>query len=93
MPLRRYKAWLLACMTWSSVAGAAAPGSAEGEGLFLARCGTCHMAPKPQSHTAKEWPWIVQRMAHHRLMNGFTLLSEAEQRLITEYLQRGAKLP
>ena len=37
----------------------------HGRQLFVARCGNCHQAPAPSSHSAAEWSNIVPEMLEH----------------------------
>jgi hypothetical protein len=41
------------------------PSEAPGPTLFRQVCSGCHQPPDPQSHTAAEWPGVVERMQRH----------------------------
>jgi hypothetical protein len=58
--------------------------------LYVARCGDCHAAPQPVSHTARVWPGVVQRMQMRMQAKARTPLQKEELGLIVDYLQRHA---
>lgn len=57
----------------------------EGRRLFVARCSGCHNLPSPRSHRADEWAAEVAEMGKR------AKLSEAQQGLVTRYLQAVAR--
>lgn len=58
--------------------------------LFLAKCGDCHRAPQPSSHTATVWPGVLQRMQMRMRAKARTPLDKNEMSQILDYLQRHA---
>ena len=58
--------------------------------LYVARCGDCHVAPQPVSHTATVWPGIVQRMQMRMQAKARTPLDKNELSQILDYVQRHA---
>jgi hypothetical protein len=58
--------------------------------LYLARCGDCHVAPQPASHTAQVWPGVLQRMQMRMKAKARTPLDKNELSLILDYVQRHA---
>ena len=58
--------------------------------LYIARCGDCHVAPQPVSHTAKVWPSVLQRMQMRMQAKARTPLKKEELSLILDYVQRNA---
>lgn len=53
----------------------------RGRSLLVSKCGaSCHTAPLPSQHTAREWPAKLDEMAER------SNLDRAQRRLIEEYL-------
>ena len=53
----------------------------HGRGLFLARCGNCHMTPDPGSRSAEQWALILPEMRED------SHLSDAEASQVLAFLQ------
>jgi cytochrome c5 len=53
----------------------------SGRTCFAERCTACHVAPKPSSRPAAEWPEEVDRMAKR------SRLTPEQKQLILQYLQ------
>jgi hypothetical protein len=83
---------LMGCGSEMTTAGERSYPEPESPGgqILLERCGTCHGAPLPATHTAKEWPTIVQRMQQRMVSKAFQPLSEPEQQTLVNYLQQHA---
>jgi len=58
--------------------------------LYLAKCGDCHRAPQPSSHTARVWPGVLHRMQMRMQAKARTPLDKNELSLILDYVQRHA---
>jgi cytochrome c2 len=66
-------------------------GGTPGAAVFRAACSQCHALPDPKSHTAGEWPGIVEKMkANMRLMRK-KVISADEEKEILGYLEKHAK--
>lgn len=63
----------------------------EAAALFIARCSSCHLAPRPDSHPARLWPGIVQRMQMRMENKAFPPLNKEELAMVLDYLQRNAR--
>jgi cytochrome c5 len=70
--------------------------------LLLARyCSQCHNLPGPGTHTAEEWPAVVERMnLRMQMMSGPNMMgmmidspNESELQVILRYLQKHAQKP
>ena len=61
-----------------------------GAQLLLEKCGICHAAPQPSSHTAKIWPGVLQRMQMRMTTKGQSALQPKEIGVLLDYLQRHA---
>ena len=57
---------------------------------YLQYCGGCHGAPRPGSHTAREWPSIVARMQQRRISARLGPIPPEQLRDIVDYLQANA---
>lgn len=62
-----------------------------GAQVLKENCSSCHAAPSPSVHTAKEWPNVIYRMLEHRRMRSFGPIAPADQEQLLDYLQRHAK--
>ncbi len=51
-------------------------------------CGVCHAVPRPDSHTAQEWPSVVRRMEGYMRAQGRAVPSNSDERAILAYLER-----
>lgn len=51
--------------------------------MFEIACSQCHALPDPQSHTAREWPAVVERMKRHMLWAA-TVVGSPELRTVPE---------
>jgi cytochrome c2 len=63
-------------------------GSPEGR-AFASACSQCHVLPDPKSHTAKEWPEVVERMRRNLAWIGVVASNRklvAEPRLEVEQI-------
>lgn len=60
--------------------------------LYLARCGDCHVAPQPRSHTARSWSAILQRMQMRMQAAARKPLDKDELSMILDYVQRHARV-
>lgn len=59
--------------------------------LYLEKCSQCHAAPLPDTHTARIWPSVLQRMQLRMKTNNVTPLTRKEMSIILGYLQQHAK--
>lgn len=62
----------------------------DGSKLFQQYCSQCHAPPAPMSHTATEWPPVVNRMRQHMVAKGATVPSNDQLHEITNFLQQHA---
>lgn len=62
-----------------------------GAQLLLKECSSCHNPPLPQSRSAQQWPYIVNRMQQHRLKAGLPPLKTEELTILIQYLSRYAR--
>ena len=62
----------------------------KGYALTQEYCIQCHQPPNPRQHTAREWPQVVVRMEGYMQRQGRTVPSQADSRLIIEYLEKNA---
>jgi cytochrome c5 len=69
------------------------PGSPESADLTLFRqtCSRCHALPHPASHTAEEWPLVVERMRKNMERLGRAGISDQQRDSIVSYLQEHAR--
>jgi cytochrome c5 len=66
-------------------------GQAAGAAAFRATCSQCHALPDPRSHTAAEWPAVVEKMrANMRLMRKKIPGPEQEKEILS-FLEKNAK--
>ncbi|MBL1432230.1 MAG: hypothetical protein COB94_002130 [Gammaproteobacteria bacterium] len=54
-------------------------------------CSDCHVAPKPITKTASEWPAIVLRMQAHRSQQAMPVLNDVETDEVVRYLMKNSK--
>jgi mono/diheme cytochrome c family protein len=59
--------------------------------LFRQTCSRCHALPDSASHTAEEWPLVVERMRKNMETMGRPGISDQEQDAIVRYLQGRAR--
>jgi hypothetical protein len=59
----------------------------QAKAMLSQRCGSCHVVPKPQDHTQKEWPGIINRMGPQ------AYLRPAEVSLLKRYMETMLKAP
>ncbi len=62
-------------------------GASAGSTVIAGYCGTCHVPPRPQSHSPAEWPSVVARMEEHRRKNGLAAIPSEDLARIIRYLQ------
>ncbi|MFZ5876301.1 MAG: hypothetical protein ACOYXU_07815 [Nitrospirota bacterium] len=69
------------------------PGSPETPELTMFRqtCSRCHALPHTASHTANEWPLVVERMRTNMERMGAPGISNQERDAIVGYLQKHAR--
>lgn len=60
--------------------------------LYIGKCGDCHVAPQPVSHTAKVWPGVLQRMQMRMQAKARTPLDKTDMGMILDYVQRHARV-
>jgi mono/diheme cytochrome c family protein len=86
---------ILAYLTQHAIRPAAPhePGSPETPELTLFRqtCSRCHALPHSASHTADEWPLVVERMRKNMERMGRAGISDQERDSIIGYLQKHAR--
>jgi cytochrome c5 len=65
------------------------PGSPETteQTLFRQTCSRCHVLPDTASHTADEWPLVIERMRKNMETMGRPGISDQERDAIVRYLQ------
>lgn len=61
------------------------------QSILVEHCGSCHVAPKPNTKFAKDWRAVVLRMQAHRSQRAMRVLSELEINEVTEYLEKRSK--
>lgn len=61
--------------------------------LYVDKCGQCHAAPLPNTHTASFWPSVLDRMQVRMTAKHVAPLTREEMSIILGYLQRYAKQP
>jgi len=66
---------------------------APGYAVLVDACAACHAPPHPEAHSAREWPWVVQRMESHRIQRGLGAITERERKALLSYLRRHAGKP
>lgn len=84
---------LVACSNKSSdatVTSQLPDGQSVGAKVMKKYCASCHAPPLPSSHPADEWPNVVYRMEHHRLMKGLDGMSSTERESLLSYLENNA---
>lgn len=54
--------------------------------MLVRYCGGCHVAPKPETKTASQWPAVVLRMQIHRSQRAMPILNDSEIDEVTDYL-------
>ena len=59
---------------------------------YIAKCGDCHVAPQPVSHTAKVWPGVLHRMQMRMQAKARKPLDKTELGMILDYVQRHARV-
>jgi mono/diheme cytochrome c family protein len=59
--------------------------------LFRQTCSRCHALPHSASHTADEWPLVVERMRANMERMGRSGISDQERDTIVRYLQEHAR--
>ena len=59
---------------------------------YIAKCGDCHVAPQPVSHTAKVWPGVLHRMQMRMQAKARKPLDKTELAMILDYVQRHARV-
>lgn len=83
---------LATSMIFLGCAVAAIPNAGSPEAvLYLAKCSSCHPAPHPKRHYAKDWPHLVNLMDERMRERNFAELSYAERSAILRYLQDNAR--
>jgi cytochrome c5 len=70
---------------------ASGPSDAPGPTLFRQVCSGCHHPPDPQSHTAAEWPGVVERMQHHAESMAKPEITDNERDEIVLFLKERAR--
>lgn len=65
--------------------------SSAGASLLVNRCTNCHIAPHPAVHVAEAWPKVLHRMEMRMRSRGYPVLSDADARILLDYLQAHAK--
>lgn len=63
----------------------------QAQTVLVEHCGSCHVAPKPNTKFAKDWRAVVLRMQAHRSQRAMPVLSEMEINDVTEYLEKRSK--
>jgi len=63
----------------------------SGHSLTVEFCSTCHAAPVPAAHTAKEWQGVVARMLDTMRRGGKPLPGPGQIETILDYLQANAR--
>lgn len=63
----------------------------EAAQLYIAKCGECHAAPLPGTHTADHWPGVVQRMVMRMNNKAIQPPNGQELAVILGYLQKHAQ--
>ena len=66
---------------------AASPGAR----IVQAKCSQCHGPPQPSSHTAVEWPGVIDRMQMHRAQKAYTPLTAEEREVLLQYMRTYAR--
>jgi cytochrome c5 len=59
--------------------------------LFRQTCSRCHALPDSASHTADEWPLVVERMRKNMAKMGKAGISDQERDAIVRHLQQRAR--
>ncbi len=59
--------------------------------LFRQTCSRCQALPHSASHTADEWPLVVERMRKNMERMGRSGISDQERDTIVRYLQEHAR--
>jgi cytochrome c5 len=70
-----------------SLPSAKSPGAV----FFKNFCGQCHSLPDPESHSAVEWPALVEKMKKNMELMHKKVITEAEENQIVSFLQKNAK--
>jgi hypothetical protein len=58
--------------------------------MYIARCGECHAAPRPDKYPADRWPGVVQRMVMRMNNKAIQPPNREQMALIMGYLQKHA---
>lgn len=67
-----------------------------GAQVLVRHCRGCHNLPSPTLHTAESWPYVVERMKvqmRSQIMNRQPIPSEADERILLDYLRQHARAP
>lgn len=80
---------VMAASGCDSVDNPSAPmhGSVAGAELTEQFCGGCHVTPKPQGHSANEWPAVVARMLDNMHRSNRPTPTPEQINTILDYLQ------
>jgi cytochrome c5 len=74
-----------------SIESSALPSATTAEaGDFRRFCTQCHAPPDPRSHTAADWPAVVDRMKSHMQTMNKKVPSAGQEKQILAYLEKNA---
>lgn len=59
--------------------------------VFSTQCADCHAPPKPNTHTAAEWPNVIARMQQHRIQRSIAPIPADKMASVRHYLEQYAK--
>lgn len=62
--------------------------NSPGAALVTGYCTECHGTPSPDAHTAREWPFVVERMQNWRITKGFGPIPKKDIGPLIDYLEK-----
>lgn len=83
---------LSACERGPAQAAHAEDAPSDGAPSLLEKwCSSCHAPPRPDVHTAREWPAVVAQMQNHRIQQGLGKIDDQDLQTLLDYLQHHAR--